>query len=293
MAETIRASIVGASGYVGGELLRLLLDHPHVTVGQVTSERNAGSFVHFTHPNLRGRTKLQFVSASELEPCDVLFLGLPHGSAMERMDEFAQLAPRIVDLSADFRLADPALYARWYHKPHTNPDWQAKFVYGLPELRRDELATASCVSGVGCNATATNLAIWPLLKHGLIDAARGIVCEVKVGSSEGGNKSSDSTHHPERSGVIRSFAPTGHRHTAEVIQAARLAGVETDVHLSATAVDNVRGVLATAHLFVKPGVGEKELWKAYRQVYRDEPFVRLVKAGVHDEHSDNRSVSLP
>ncbi len=277
MAETIRASIVGASGYVGGELLRLLLDHPHVTVGQVTSERNAGSFVHFTHPNLRGRTKLQFVSASELEPCDVLFLGLPHGSAMERMDEFAQLAPRIVDLSADFRLADPALYARWYHKPHTNPDWQAKFVYGLPELRRDELATASCVSGVGCNATATNLAIWPLLKHGLIDAARGIVCEVKVGSSEGGNKSSDSTHHPERSGVIRSFAPTGHRHTAEVIQAARLAGVETDVHLSATAVDNVRGVLATAHLFVKPGVGEKELWKAYRQVYRDEPFVRLVK----------------
>ena len=277
MAETIRVSIVGASGYVGGELLRLLLDHPHVTVGQVTSERNAGSFVHFTHPNLRGRTKLQFVSASELEPCDVLFLGLPHGSAMERMDEFAQLAPRIVDLSADFRLADPALYARWYHKPHTNPDWQAKFVYGLPELRRDELATASCVSGVGCNATATNLAIWPLLKHGLIDAARGIVCEVKVGSSEGGNKSSDSTHHPERSGVIRSFAPTGHRHTAEVIQAARLAGVETDVHLSATAVDNVRGVLATAHLFVKPGVGEKELWKAYRQVYRDEPFVRLVK----------------
>lgn len=277
MAEIIRASIVGASGYVGGELLRLLLDHPHVTVGQVTSERNAGSFVHFTHPNLRGRTKLQFVSASELEPCDVLFLGLPHGSAMDRIDEFAQLAPRIVDLSADFRLADPALYARWYHKPHTNLDWQARFVYGLPELRRDELRSASYVSGVGCNATATNLAIWPLLKHGLIDAARGIVCEVKVGSSEGGNKSGDSTHHPERSGVIRSFAPTGHRHTAEVLQAARLAGVETDVHLSATAVDNVRGVLATAHLFVKPGVGEKELWKAYRQVYRDEPFVRLVK----------------
>jgi N-acetyl-gamma-glutamyl-phosphate/LysW-gamma-L-alpha-aminoadipyl-6-phosphate reductase len=104
-----------------------------------------------------------------------------------------------------------------------------------------------------------------------------VVCEVKVGSSEGGNKSSDATHHPERAGVMRSFAPTGHRHTAEILQAARLAGVETDVHLSATAVDNVRGVLATAHLFVKPGVTEKDLWKAYRQVYRDEPFVRLVK----------------
>jgi LysW-gamma-L-alpha-aminoadipyl-6-phosphate/LysW-L-glutamyl-5-phosphate reductase len=277
MAERIRASIVGASGYVGGELLRLLLDHPHIEVGQVTSERNAGAFVHFTHPNLRGRSKLQFVSAADLEACDLLFLGLPHGGAMGRIEKFATLAPRIVDLSADFRLRDTAGYERWYGKTHTNPTWLAKFVYGLPELHREELKNASYVSGVGCNATATNLAIWPLLKQGLVEAERGVICEVKVGSSEGGNKSSDSTHHPERSGVMRSFAPTGHRHSAEILQAARLAGVETHVHLSATAVDNVRGVLATAHLFVKPGVTEKDLWKAYRQVYRNEPFVRLVK----------------
>ena len=277
MAEQIRASIVGASGYVGGELLRLLLDHPQIAVGQVTSERNAGAFVHFTHPNLRGRSKLQFVSAADLEACDLLFLGLPHGGAMGRIEEFAGLAGRIVDLSADFRLRDGVDYDRWYGKPHTNPEWLAKFVYGLPELHRDELRGASYVSGVGCNATATNLAILPLLKQGLVDAERGIICEVKVGSSEGGNKSSDATHHPERSGVMRSFAPTGHRHTAEILQAARLLGVETHVHLSATAVDNVRGVLATAHLFVKPGVTEKDLWKAYRQSYRDEPFVRLVK----------------
>ena len=277
MAERIRASIVGASGYVGGELLRLLLDHPHIEVGQVTSERNAGAFVHFTHPNLRGRTKLQFVSAADLEACDVLFLGLPHGGAMGRIAEFAALAPRIVDLSADFRLRDSADYDRWYGKPHANPEWLAKFVYGLPELHREELKNAQFVSGVGCNATATNLAIWPLLVNGLMDAERGVICEVKVGSSEGGNKSSDATHHPERAGVMRSFAPTGHRHTAEILQAARLAGVETHVHLSATAVDNVRGVLATAHLFVKSGVTEKDLWKAYRQTYRDEPFVRLVK----------------
>lgn len=277
MAERLRASIVGASGYVGGELLRLLLDHPHIEVVQVTSERNAGAYVHFTHPNLRGRTKLQFVSASDLEPCDALFLGLPHGGAMGRIDEFAGLAPRLVDLSADFRLRNAADYDRWYGKPHASPAWLAKFVYGLPELHRAELRSAAYVSGVGCNATATNLAIWPILQQKLLEPSRGVVCEVKVGSSEGGNKSSDATHHPERAGVMRSFAPTGHRHTAEILQAARLAGVETDVHLSATAVDNVRGVLATAHLFVKPGVTEKDLWKAYRQVYRDEPFVRLVK----------------
>jgi N-acetyl-gamma-glutamyl-phosphate/LysW-gamma-L-alpha-aminoadipyl-6-phosphate reductase len=196
---------------------------------------------------------------------------------MGRIAEFAELAPRIVDLSADFRLRESADYDRWYGKAHANPEWLAKFVYGLPELHRDALKSATYISGVGCNATATNLAIWPLLKQGLIDAERGVICEVKVGSSEGGNKSGDSTHHPERSGVMRSFAPTGHRHTAEILQAARLAGVETTVHLSATAVDNVRGVLATAHLFVKPGVAEKDLWRAYRQTYRDEPFVRLVK----------------
>lgn len=273
----LRVSIVGASGYTGGELLRLLLDHPEVTVQQVTSERNAGAFVHFTHPNLRGRTKLQFVAAAELEACDLLFLCLPHGGAMERIERFAGLAGRIVDLSADFRLRDPAGYVRWYGKPHANPAWLEKFAYGLPELQREAIRGASFVSGVGCNATATNLAVWPIFAAGLADEARGVICEVKVGSSEGGNKSSDATHHPERAGVMRSFAPTGHRHTSEIQQALDWAGAHPEIHLSATAVDNVRGVLATAHLFVKPGVAEKDLWKAYRRAYRDEPFVRLVK----------------
>lgn len=277
MTAKISVSIVGASGYAGGELLRLLLDHPHVEIKQATSERNAGSYIHFTHPNLRGRTKLQFVSANDLEACDLLFLGLPHGGAMERIEKFTALAPRIVDLSADFRLRNPDDYVKWYGKAHTNPAWLAKFVYGLPELHRKQMAGANFISGVGCNATATTLAIYPLFAAGVVDAARGVICEVKVGSSEGGNASSDSTHHPERSGVMRSFAPTGHRHTAEVLQAIRLTGQETQVHLSATAVDNVRGVLATAHLFAKPGIAEKDLWRAYRQTYRDEPFIRIVK----------------
>ena len=277
MSEKIRVSILGASGYAGGELLRLLLDHPQVEVAQATSERNAGNFVYFTHPNLRGRTKLQFVSASELEACDILFTGLPHGGAMGRIEEFAALAPRVIDLSADFRLRNPDDYVRWYGKPHVNPAWLDKFVYGLPELHREAIRGAKYVSGVGCNATATNLAIWPLFAAGLVDDSRDVICELKVGSSEGGNAASDSTHHPERSGVMRSFAPTGHRHTAEVLQAIRPTGSTANVHLSVTAVDNVRGVLATAHLFVKEGVAERDIWKAYRQAYRDEPFVRLVK----------------
>lgn len=277
MPEKIKAAIVGGSGYAGGELLRLLLDHPHIEVTQVTSERNAGTFVHFTHPNLRGRTSLQFVSAADLEPADFLFVGLPHGGAMERIDQYASMAERIIDLSADFRLRNPEDYVRWYGKPHDNPEWLGKFVYGLPELHREEIRQAQYVSGVGCNATATTLAIWPLFAEGLADAARGVVCEVKVGSSEGGNKSSDATHHPERARVMRSFAPTGHRHTAEIEQAIRLSGAQATVHLSATAIDNVRGVLATAHLFLRDGVEERDVYRAYRKTYRGEPFVRIVK----------------
>lgn len=282
MDPRVTASIVGASGYTGGELLRLLLSHPRIDVKQVTSERLDGQFVHFTHPNLRasgvsGRAPLKFAAAAALEPCDLLFLCLPHGGAMGRIDALAGLAPRLVDLSADFRLRDAAGYDRWYGRPHANPAWLAKFVYGLPELHRAEIASASLVSGVGCNATATNLAIWPLAKAGLMDPARGVICELKVGSSEGGAASSDSTHHPERAGVMRSFAPTGHRHTAEVLQALALAGLDTAVHLSATAVDNVRGVLATAHVFVPEAVAERDIWKAYREAYGNEPFVRIVK----------------
>ncbi|HEX8030674.1 MAG TPA: N-acetyl-gamma-glutamyl-phosphate reductase [Vicinamibacterales bacterium] len=277
MANRLSVSIIGASGYTGGELLRLALAHPNLEVKQVTSERLDGQFVHFTHPNLRKRTQLKFVRSEAIEQCDLLFLGLPHGSAMSRIDHLATLADRIIDLSADFRLRDASGYDTWYGKPHANAAWLQKFVYGLPELHRAELKAAKYVSGVGCNATATTLAIWPLAAAGLIDAARGIICEVKVGSSEGGAASADSTHHPERAGVMRSFAPTGHRHTAEVLQALQLKNVVTDVHLSATAVDNVRGVLATAHVFVKAGTAERDVWKAYREAYNNEPFVRIVK----------------
>ncbi len=276
--DRLNITIVGASGYTGGELLRLLLGHPQATVQQATSERNAGRYVHSIHPNLRGHTQLKFTSVGELQPCDLLFLCLPHGEAQSRIDSFAGLAPRIVDLSADFRLRDPALYERWYGKAHAAPAWLDRFVYGLPELNREAIRQASYVSGVGCNATATNLAIWPLFQAGLADRARDVIVEVKVGSSEGGNSPSEASHHPERSGAVRSFAPTGHRHTAEVLQILAKTGPAPTVHFSATAVELVRGVLATAHVFLKDrNVVDKDLWKAYRAAYKGEPFVRIVK----------------
>ena len=270
---TIRASIIGASGYVGGELARLLLFHPEIELAQVTSERLAGKPFTSTHPNLRSHTALQYVPMSKVEPCDVLFLALPHGEAASRIEQFAALAPRIIDCSADFRLRDAAAYERWYGAPHPAPAWLEKFAYGLPELNRAAIQAASYVSGVGCNATATNLALLPLVRAGLLDSARDVVVEVKVGSSEGGASSGDSSHHPERSHAVRSFAPVGHRHTAEVLQAT---GLER-VHLSITSVELVRGALATAHVFPGSAVAEKDLWRAYRAAYNSEPFVRIVR----------------
>jgi N-acetyl-gamma-glutamyl-phosphate/LysW-gamma-L-alpha-aminoadipyl-6-phosphate reductase len=273
---TIRASVVGASGYVGGELLRLLLGHPEARVAQATSARNAGRYVHQLHPNLRparGRPSLQFVHPDALEPCDVLFLALPHGEAARAIERYAGMAERIVDCSADFRLRDAERYERWYGAAHPAPEWLGRFTYGLPEIGREELRAARYASGVGCNATATNLALLPLVCAGLVDAARPVVVEVKVGSSEGGAASSDSSHHPERAGAVRSFAPVGHRHTAEVQQATRL----ENVHLSITSVELVRGALATAHVFAPRPVSEKDLWAAYRAFAREQPFVRIVK----------------
>jgi LysW-gamma-L-alpha-aminoadipyl-6-phosphate/LysW-L-glutamyl-5-phosphate reductase len=275
----MKVSIVGASGYTGGELLRVLLFHPQVEIGQVTSESHAGEYVYHQHPNLRKRTLLQFTSRDTLEPCDVLFLALPHGESQKHIDAYLRLAPKIVDLAADFRLKDAAAYRKWYGAEHKAAQYLGQFVYGLPELQRAAMKTASYVSGVGCNATVSNLALLPLVKANLIDRARPIVVDIKTGSSEGGASVNAGSHHPEKSHSVRAYAPTGHRHTAEVIQELGLG----NVHLSMTAVDLVRGVLGAAHVFVTPGTAEKDVWKAYRAAYQDEPFVRIVKdkTGLH------------
>ncbi|MHB1294879.1 MAG: N-acetyl-gamma-glutamyl-phosphate reductase [Anaerolineae bacterium] len=280
--SAIKASIIGGSGYAGGELLRLLLEHPQVEISQVTSESNAGHFVHSTHPNLRKRTDLKYVSASTLQSCDVLFVALPHGQAMTRIEEFSKLATHVIDLSADFRLRDTALYEKWYDGPHKAPAWLNYFCYGLPEINRKAIAASDCVSGVGCNATASILALWPLFQADLIDVDRGVIVEVKAGSSESGATPGASSHHPDRSHAVRSFAPTGHRHTAEVIQALTRNGMAPAVHMSVTSIELVRGVLATAHVFVKEalraeGLDLREIWKAYRAAYSAEPFVRIVR----------------
>jgi LysW-gamma-L-alpha-aminoadipyl-6-phosphate/LysW-L-glutamyl-5-phosphate reductase len=268
-------SIIGGSGYGGGELLRLLLSHPCVDLKQVTSRSHLGEYVYQVHPNLRKRTQLKFSEPAALEPVDMLFLAQPHGQAQHHIEEYAKLASKIIDLSADFRLRNAALYEKWYGEKHATPEWLNKFVYGLPELHRAEMASASYVSGVGCNATASNLALLPLVKADLLDLSSPMFIEIKVGSSESGTEGNSGSLHAERANVIRTFSAFGHRHTAEVIQEM---GINVDcISLTMTAVDLVRGALATAHAKVKQGVTTKDLWKAYRAVVHENPFLRVVK----------------
>ncbi len=273
--SAVRVSVAGASGYAGGELLRLLLGHPGVEIAQVTSESHAGEPVGRVHPNLRRHASLQFCTLEELQPCDTLFLCFPHGRAQEVIDSLLPLVERVVDLSADFRLGDAATYERWYGATHTRPNLLGRFVYGIPELHRDEMRSASLVSSAGCNATAVILALHPLFAAGVVEDGRTVV-EAKVGSSEGGASVSAASHHPARANCVRSYKPTGHRHTAEMLQELGLAD-DGSLHFSATAIDMVRGVLATCHVFLKDDLPERDIWKLYRDAYGREPFVRIVK----------------
>ena len=266
----MKVGIVGGSGYTGGELLRLLLRHPKVEVAQVTSDSMAGKPIGRAHPNLRKVTDLTFTPHSDLEPCDLLFLAMPHGRSMGRMSQFLVRAGKVIDLSADFRLKDRALYREYYGVEHPRPDLLAQSVYGLPELHRQAIRQATLVSGPGCIATAAILAIHPLAKAGLIDPER-LVVDAKTGSSAGGVDGGTASQHPERSGVMRIYAPVGHRHTAEIEQET---GVK--VALSCHAVEAVRGILATCHAFLQDSVTSKDLWRVYREAYHGEPFVRIV-----------------
>ncbi len=268
---TIRVSIVGGSGYGGGEILRLLLGHPEVVVVQVTSERFRGKPVSRIHPNLRGCTRLKFCSLQDLTPCDFLFLALPHGHAMARLDQFLELAPRLIDLSGDFRLDCPEAYAAWYGEPHVRPEALSDFVYGIPEVHRNRIRGAHQVTGAGCNATATILGLLPLYRANVVEQA---VVEVKAGSSEGGHTASDASHHPERAGAVRSYKPTGHRHVAEMQM---VLGHDARIAFSATSIGMVRGILATCHVFLSQDLDEKAVWQLYRDAYAGERFIRIVK----------------
>lgn len=272
MSENTSAAVVGASGFTGGELLRLLAGHPEFEITQATSRQYERKTIGHVHPNLRG-LDLRFISPEDLESVDVLFAATPHGVSMEHIDAFQEAADTVVDLSADFRLDSEEQYDAWYDG-HSRPELLSESEYALPELNRANLSTANLIAAGGCNATASILGLLPLFEESVLDGSEQIVIDVKVGSSEGGAGGGAASSHPERSGVVRPYAPTGHRHEAEIEQF-----LGCSVSFTVHAVDMVRGASATCHVFPTEPVTKGDLWGAYREQYDDEPFVRTVAGG--------------
>lgn len=265
----IRVAVVGAAGYIGGELLRLLIGHPEVEVVGAVSSRFPGKRVDGVHPNLRSATDLLFCSADDVEECDTVFLATPHRAAMTQIDRWIGQAKQVIDLTGDFRLDDTEVFQRHYGTAHAAPHLLGDFVPGLPELHRERLRGADLVSVPGCMAAAGVLALYPLVARDLVEPTAQF--DARTGSSGSGATAGQANLHAERSGAMRVFAPTGHRHEAEI---SRHLGIP--VAMTATGVEAVRGVQTICHATLRPGVDASEVRKAFREQYRDEPFVRLV-----------------
>lgn len=276
--EKIKVSIIGGSGYAGGELLRILLAHPNIEIKQVTARKYARFPVTVTHPNLRGFTKLKFSKIEQLEECDVLFVSLPNAKSQEFMPELMKKAKYIIDLGADYRLNTQAAFEKWYKQNHSTPEYIEQFIYGIAELHREEIKETNYISSAGCEATCSILSLYPLFRNKLVEVDRTII-DAKLGSSAAGGAASTSSHHPERAGAVRSYKPTGHRHTAEIEQELGIFGETVKVHVSATAIEMVRGILTTSHVFLKEefkDMTQLDLIRVYNETYRDEPFVRII-----------------
>ncbi len=275
----VRAAVLGASGYTGGELLRLLAVHPEIEVEVATSREYAGKPIHAAHPHLRGFYQIRYtrLDTSRVLDVDLAFNALPHGVAVEYTGMLVDHGIRVVDLSADYRLKDPGEYERWYGFQHPREDLLSQAVYGLPELHREEIRGARLVASPGCNATAAILALAPAAVAGLIGDR--VVVDVKAGSSEGGSKPRKGSHHPEREGAARPYSASGHRHEAEVEQeVSRLAGHRVTASLVPHAVSMIRGVLASAHLWVED-LDPMTLRRGYARVFGGERFIRVAPEG--------------
>ncbi|MEM1413290.1 MAG: N-acetyl-gamma-glutamyl-phosphate reductase [Myxococcota bacterium] len=283
---SLRVAIVGASGYTGAELVRLCLGHPELRLGPLVGNSKAGQPVEDVLPSLAGRglgTVQAFDADAVADAADVAFCGLPHGASAGIVSELRDRGLPVLDLSADFRLDDPAVYAEWYGE-HLAPQRFAEGVYGLTELHRDELPGAELIAVPGCNATASILALGPLVKERLA-ALGGLVCDIKTGVSGAGRVPKPSTHFPETGEGVRAYKAAGlHRHTPEIEQElGRLAGEALRVSFNPHLVPMNRGILATCYAMGETGADAVKATEAARALYAGSPSVVVREAGVHPD----------
>ena len=287
----IKIGIVGGTGYTGVELLRLLAIHPHVELTAITSRSDAGLPVADMFPSLRGFVDLAFSdpATANLSACDVVFFATPHGVAMGQAQALLNANVKVIDLAADFRLADTAVFEKWYKMPHSCPDVLAGAVYGIPELYREQIKAAKVIGNPGCYPTTVLLGLAPLLENGLIDFSAPIVADCKSGVSGAGRKAEVATLFAESSDNMKAYAVGGHRHHPEIyaqiirLAGAHLANSQADFIFVPHLIPMIRGMLSTIYVKLSDKGNATDLQALFEKRYANEQFVDVLPAGTMPE----------
>ncbi|PID99879.1 MAG: N-acetyl-gamma-glutamyl-phosphate reductase [Thiothrix nivea] len=286
-----KIAVVGATGYTGVELLRLLVSHPEVEVSQVTSRTHAGSRVAAMFPNLRGFLDMEFTAPrpEQLAEADLVFFATPNGVAMKNTARLLEAGTRVIDLAADFRIKDVAIWSQWYGMEHACPDLIGEAVYGMPELNREQIKNARLVANPGCYPTAVTLGLLPLLEQQLIDPD-SIIADTKSGASGAGRQAKVGALLCEVADSFKAYGVPGHRHLPEITQnLSQIAGQPVDLTFVPHLLPMIRGIHATLYSDIAgDGLPDAvDLQHLYEQRYQGEPFVDVMPAG---EHPETRSV---
>jgi N-acetyl-gamma-glutamyl-phosphate reductase len=282
-----KIGIVGATGYTGVELLRILTTHPDVEITQVTSRANAGSRVDAMFPNLRGFIDLEFSEpdTQKLACCDLVFFATPNGIAMQYAVELLDAGVKVIDLAADYRIKDVALWEKWYGMKHASPELLPDAVYGLPELYREQVKNANLVANPGCYPTAVTLGLLPLIEAGIINLD-GLIADTKSGASGAGRQASVATLLTEAGDSFKAYAVDGHRHQPEIAQTlSNVSGTEVDLTFVPHLLPMIRGIHATLYATLQEPLhgSEHDLQRLFENRYRNEVFVDVMPEGSHPE----------
>ncbi|MDY7546472.1 N-acetyl-gamma-glutamyl-phosphate reductase [Glaciimonas sp. CA11.2] len=290
----IKVGIVGGTGYTGVELLRLLATHPQVQLMAVTSRKEDGTPIADMYPSLRGRIALSFSSPenAHLEACDVVFFATPHGVAMAQAPALLAAGVKVIDLAADFRLQDTAVFEKWYKLSHNCPDLLREAVYGLPELNRAAIKEARIVGNPGCYPTTMQLGLAPLLKAGVIDASN-LIADCKSGVSGAGRKAEVAMLFSEASDNFKAYGVSGHRHLPETLeQLSKLTKDKVGLLFTPHLVPMIRGMHSTIYTRLNQKIDNVALQALFEDTYKDEPFVDVMPFGAHPETRSTRGSNM-
>ena len=288
----IKVAIVGGTGYTGVELLRLLVNHPQVQIQTVTSRTEAGKNVTDLFPNLRGHLDLKFTKPGNLTANDIVFFATPNGIAMQDTPALLKAGVKVIDLAADFRIKDVAVWEKWYGMTHNCPDLLEEAVYGLPELNRTKIAKTNLIANPGCYPTAVLLGFLPLIEAGIIDL-NDLIADVKSGVSGAGRKASIPTLMSEVGESFKAYNVAGHRHWPEICQSLNSsAGQQVDLTFVPHLLPMIRGIEATLYSKTLRQINLDEIQDIFIQRYRNEPFVDVLPLNSYPETRNVRGANI-